>query len=162
MAFGDYYQKKARVLGDRAAQEPYTDASAYRKALEQAAYGDAGAEYGAGLKQVTNYLAGAGPMADSGGATALRRNLYSDIYGKARSRIGGGYAEYLASVLSARRNYLYQRELMKLANKQKKTGVGGVLGGLAGAGLGALAGGPMGASAGYNVGSNVGGNWGAF
>src|SRR5688572_32900090 len=61
-------------------------ANSYRAALERAAYGDAGREYGAGLDKVSSYLAGQGPMADSGGATALRRNLYSDIYGKARNR----------------------------------------------------------------------------
>jgi hypothetical protein len=115
------------------------DADIYRKALEKAAYGDAGQEYGAGLKGVTDYLAGSGPMADGGAGTALRTKLYSDIYGKARSKVQGGYSEYLAQLLQQRRNFIYQQRLAELM-KKGGTGVGGVVGGLAGSFLGPFAG----------------------
>ena len=114
-----------------------SQADAYRAALERAAYGDAGREYGAGLDKVSRFLAGQGPMADSGGAVALRRNLYSDIYGKARSRIGQGYASYLGETLAARRRHLYQLQLQRLAAKQNKVSgaerIAGAFGGVSGA-----------------------------
>lgn len=155
--YGEKSRFAARELAGR--QRSIGEADTYRAALERAAYGDAGAQYGAGLKQVTNYLAGAGPLADSGAATALRRGLYSDIYGKARSRIGQGYADYLGQTLSDRRRFRYQKAMQELANKQKRGGVLGTVGGIVGGIGGALVGGPAGAAAGYGAGSSLGGGY---
>ena len=153
--YGEKSRFASRELSGR--KGVFSEADAYRAALEKAAYGDAGAQYGAGLKQVSNYLASAGPLADSGAATSLRRGLYSDVYEKARSRIGSGYADYLGQALAGRRNFRYQKALQEAANKKKRTGVGGALGGIAGAIGGALIGGPVGAYAGYGAGSSLGG-----
>lgn len=164
MARGAEIRRQIRKEGftgyaDRVGQEQVMkEADLYRAALERAAYGDAGRQYGAGLGQITNYLAGAGPLADSGAATALRARLASQIYGAAAGRIGGGYADYLARALQAQRQYRYQRSLMKYAKDQQGGGgVGGALGGLVGGVGGFLLGGPPGAVAGYGVGSNMGG-----
>jgi hypothetical protein len=117
-------------------EAPYiAEADAYRKALEKAAYGDAGREYSQGLGQITNYLAGAGPLADSGAATALRYKLASHIYGGAKSKILGSYADFLREQMAARRAYQYQRELLAY---QKKLGKKGPLDYLAGAAGGAV------------------------
>jgi len=138
--YGEKSKFASRELAAR--QGVLNESNSYRAALESAAYGDAGAQYGAGLKQVTNYLAGAGPLADSGAATALRRGLYSDVYGKARSRIGQGYADYLGRALASKRNFRYQAAMQELANKKKKGGVLGAIGGAIGSVGGALLGRP--------------------
>lgn len=153
--YGEKSRFASRELAGR--RGVISEADTYRAALERAAYGDAGAQYGAGLRQVSSYLAGAGPMSDSGGANALRSRLYSDIYGRARSRIGSGYADYLGRALAGRRGYRYQRALAELAAKKKKSpwgAIGGAIGGIGGA----LIGGPPGAMAGASVGSTVGGS----
>jgi len=151
--YGEKGKYAQRELAQR--QGLLREADTYRSALEKAAYGDAGAQYGQGLNAITNYLAGAGPMADSGGATALRAKLASQVYGQARSRIGSGYADFLKQSLAQRKQYQYQLALQK-AQKGKKNPWGGVLG-AAGAVGGAIIGGPAGAYAGYNVGSGLGG-----
>lgn len=125
--------KKAKAL--IAPNDPMSDADAYRRALERAAYGDAGSEYGAGLGQVTNFLAGAGPLSDSGAATALKARLYSQVYGRARGRVQQGYADYLGQSLAAQQRYKYQLALQEAAKKKKRLGdyIGGAIGGVVGA-----------------------------
>ncbi len=115
-----------------------TTANVYRKALEKSAYGDFGREYGAGLNDITNYLARSGPLYDSGAATALRAKLASKLYGQAQSRIQGGYADYLKQLQMMRLQNSYQRELMKYQKKLQGGGgfwgtLGSVAGGVAGA-----------------------------
>lgn len=143
----------AQAAGDEAAAAPY------RAALEKASYRDAGLQYGAGMGQITNYLAGAGPMYDSGGATALRSKLASSIYGGAAGRIGNKYADYLAQIGHQRRQYQYQMALMKQQKKMQQTGFGGVAGAIAGGALSFLGGGPAGAAAGNGLGGGGGGSY---
>jgi hypothetical protein len=113
--YGEKGRYASRELAAR--QGVYSEADQYRAALERAAYGDAGQQYGAGLGQITNYLARSGPLADSGAGGALRAKLYGQIYGQARSRIGAGYADYLKQLLAKRRDYNYQYALQALQNK---------------------------------------------
>lgn len=154
---GDYMKKvKAGYAADQ--QQPFTDADAYRKALERAAYSDAGSQYGAGLNQITSYLAGAGPLADSGAGNALRAKLASSIYGGANSRIGQDYASYLGNALQSRRAFLYQLALMK-QQKKLQGGGGNPLARIAGAVGGFFAGGPAGAAAGYGLGAGYPGSY---
>lgn len=112
-------------------------ANQYRAALEKAAYGDFGRQYGAGLGQITNYLARSGPLADSGAGTALRAKLASQLYGQAQSRIGSGYADYLGNLFQGRNAYNYQRSLLEYQKRLNKRSpleqVGGFLAGAGGA-----------------------------
>ena len=134
-----------------------SQANSYRTALERSAYSDAGRQYGQGINDITRYLAGAGPMGDSGGATALRARLASQVYGGAQSRIGGGYADLLRQLIQGRQGYRYQRQLELLRQKgQKKKGPLDYLAGAAGGVIGGLTGGPPGAVAGYGAGSSIG------
>lgn len=153
--YGEKGKFAQRELASR--QGALNEADMYRSALERAAYGDAGRQYGQGLGQISSYLAGAGPLADSGAATALRARLASGIYGQAAGRIGQGYASYLGNLMNQRRNFRYQQALLRLQQKlQPHTGIGGVLGGLAGTALGSLAGG-YGAALGGRLGAGIGG-----
>ena len=111
-------------------------AEAYRAALERAAYGDAGSQYGQGMDQITRYLAGAGPMADSGGATALKYKLASQVYGGARNRINSGYAQYLDNAMNQARQYRYNAMAQKASKPKWWQSVLGAAGGVAGAAIG--------------------------
>lgn len=108
-------------------------ADTYRKALERSAYGDFGRDYGAGLNDITSYLARSGPLADSGGATALRARLASQLYGQAQSRIQGGYADYLRQLQLLRQQNQYAMQLAKYQKQQQGGGFWGTLGSVAGA-----------------------------
>lgn len=156
--YGEKGRYASQELGQR--QGLMGDANSYRAALERAAYQDAGSQYGAGLGQISGYLARSGPLADSGAATALRARLASQVYGAASNRIGGGYADYLGQAMNARRAYNYQRQLMayqkKLAKKNPWSSVLGAAGGIGGA----LIGGPAGAAIGSSVGGSIGGGGG--
>jgi len=138
-----------------AQNDPYGQADQYRAALEKQAYGDSGAAYGQGLDAITRYLAGAGPLADSGAATALKYKLASSVYGKARSQVAGGYADFLRQMLAQKQQYMYQMALARQQKKDSKKGfsIPGAIGGA----LGFVAGGPGGALAGYGAGSGMGG-----
>lgn len=154
------YGEKGKFAGrELASRRGLTrQADQYRAALERAAYSDAGRQYGAGLDRVTASLAGMGPLADSGAATALRAKLASQIYGNAQSQIGRGYADYLGQALRARQQFAYQKALANYQkNAQKRGGWASTLAGIGGAAGGFLLGGPMGAAVGYGVGSSVGG-----
>ena len=113
----------------------------YLSALEKAAYNDAGAKYGQGLSQITNYLAGAGPLADSGASTALRYKLASQVYGGAKSRIGNSYADFIRAQIEQKRQYQYQKALMEYQKKLNKKGPLDYLAGAAGGVLGQVGGG---------------------
>ena len=116
-----------------------TNANVYRSALEKSAYGDFGRQYGAGLNDITSYLARSGPLYDSGAATALRANLASKLYGQAQSRIQGGYADYLKQLQMMRIQNAYQKELLKYQKKvQGGGGFWGTLGSIAGGVAGAV------------------------
>lgn len=156
--------ERRRLKREAYEQEPFRDANAYRIALEKAAYADAGRQYGAGLGDISSYLARSGPLADSGAGTALRARLASQIYGAAAGRIGGGYADYLRQAIQAQRNFRQQWLLMKRQRdlQQQQSGPGQFLGGALGAGVGFLAGGPYGAAAGYGAGSRIGGGGGGY
>lgn len=145
------------VKGMKAKEDARYDSEAnqYLTSLQKAAYSDAGAQYGQGLDSITRYLAGAGPLADGGAPAALKYRLASQVYGGANRQILGSYAEYLKQLQAQRRAYYYQQALLKLQKKQQSTGIGGFLGGAAGAVGGALLGGPAGAYAGYQMGSNL-------
>lgn len=123
-----------------AAQQPFTDAEAYRQALSKAAYGDIAPAFNQGVEGINAQLAGAGPLADSSARAALTSRLASGLYRNAANRVGQGYASYLGNALSARRNYNYQLALMKAQQPsflQSVTGaVGGALGGIFGRGGG--------------------------
>lgn len=128
--WSQYSSGRQRGAQEKVFNEVSGEADLYRKALEKAAYGQAGNEYSGGLNDITNFLARSGPLADSGAKLALQKRLYSQIYGQARNQIGMGYAQYLAQALAAQRNYKYQKAFAKL----QQTGVGGFLGGIAGIG----------------------------
>lgn len=154
---GGRYGEKSRFAAQELAARRglYSEADRYRAALEKAAYGDFGRQYGAGLGDITNYLARSGPLADSGAGTALRAKLASQLYGQAQSRIGGGYADYLARLLQQRRGYGYQAALQRQQQNQSQGGGWGrALGSIAGGVGGAILGGPAGAAAGYQIGSS--------
>jgi hypothetical protein len=154
------YNKKV----ERAAEKYYVDqdeagSSQYLKALQKAVYGDAGAQYGQGLGDITNYLAKSGPLADGGAGTALRYKLASQVYGGANRNIQNSYAEYLRQMYQKRQDYNYQKMLMDLEkNKHSQGKAGRAAGGVAGAAAGYFVGGPSGAAAGYGAGSG-GGGW---
>lgn len=153
------YGEKGRYASQELAQRQGVmgDANSYRAALERAAYQDAGSQYGAGLGQISGYLARSGPLADSGAATALRARLASQTYGAAAGRVGSGYADYLGQAMKDRQAFNYQRQLMAYQKRLgKKSPWSSILGAVGGIG-GALIGGPPGAAIGSSVGSAVGG-----
>jgi hypothetical protein len=152
------YGEKSRFAAQELAGRRgiYSEADRYRAALEKATFGDFGRQYGAGLGQITNYLARSGPLADSGAATALRAKLASQLYGQAQSRIGGGYADYLAQLLKQRRGYGYQAALQRMSqNQNRNKSVGSWIGSALGGVGGAILGGPAGAAAGYQIGGSL-------
>lgn len=145
--YGEKGRFAVQELGQR--QGLTGEADQYRQALQRATYQQLSPEFEQGLARITSGLAGAGPLADSGQASALRARLASGIYGQAAGRIGGSYADYLGSILKQRRGYNYQRQLMAYNKKLNKKGIGSTIaGGLAGGLGGFLGGGPAGAVAG--------------
>jgi hypothetical protein len=152
------YGEKGKYAAQELAQRKgmLGEADSYRAALERAAYSDAGAQYGAGNTQIANYLAGAGPMADGGAATALRYKLASSTYGAAKSRIGNSYADFLKQMLAQRRQYNYQRALADQQNKANKKGPLDYFAGAVGGAAGMYAGGaPKGVAQTYGSGSRM-------
>lgn len=114
----------------------YGPANAYKAAL----MGAAGEQVSAGVPQINSYLAGAGPLADSGARAALAARLSGKAYGGVQT----GYAQYLAALLRARQAFRYQSALLKQQRQAQQTGIGGVLGGIGGAVLGGPIGGAIG------------------
>jgi len=127
--YGEYEPKKDSVWYSRAYNQAAKaktaqaragvvgEADIYRKALEKAEYGQLSRDLSQGNQGITNYLAGAGPLADSGVQNTLRTKLASQLYGAAQGRTQGGYASYLRELMGQRRNYEYQMKLQKQAQK---------------------------------------------
>ena len=156
------YLKKVKAGADVEDNRIFqSEADTYLGSLEKSAYGDAGRKYGAGLGQITNFLARSGPLADSGAGTALRTRLASNVYGGAQSRIGNCYADFIRRALEQRRQFNYQQALDKQRDRRNKKGPLDYLAGAAGGAAGFALGGPAGAAAGYGVGSSLGGSQGA-
>src|SRR5205809_2129116 len=109
MAYAPYQRLVRGFTPKYAAAEaqPFNDANAYGTALAKSEYGNAGRAYAQGLGGLQGYLSTQGPLGDSGARAALGARLASNIYGGAQSRIGQGYASYLAQALAARRAYNY-------------------------------------------------------
>lgn len=111
--------------------------AAYKAALERALYGQASELYGQGIAGITSALAGGGPLADSGAATALRARLFSQIYGAAKNRSLQSYSDYLANYLSQQRQFNYQKQLMKYQRDVNRPTFWDYLSGAAGGAAGA-------------------------
>lgn len=123
------YQKRRKT--DVAAQDAET--AAYQAALEKAMYAQLGPQFSQGLDRITNYLAGAGPLADSGARTALARQLYSQLLQRGQGQVLGGVSDLIGNLIRQRQQYRYQSQLLAQQKKAQQTGLGGVLGGVAGA-----------------------------
>ena len=145
----DFRTEDQKLLGE---------ADLYRKALEKAAYGAVGPAFSQGLQGISGYLSHAGPLADSGARAALSARLASGLYGGAARQVAGGYSDYLSQALRDRRQFQYQLALQKAQKKAQQTGLGGVLGGIAGTVLG----GPFGGAAGTWLGNQVFGSGGSY
>jgi hypothetical protein len=137
-------------------QKILTEADLYRQALAKGAYGEAGRGLSSGLQGISGYLSSRGPLADSGAGAALSSRLAGGLYGQASNQVAGGYAQYLAKAMNARRQYQYQLALLKAQQKAQQTGFGGVVGGIAGAALG----GPLGGYLGSKLWGGIGGGGG--
>lgn len=118
------------------------DAEMYRSNLEKAAYAQASPEFSQGIGRITNYLAGSGPLADSGARTALLSRLSGQIYGGIRGKVAGGYSDFLGNLLQQRRQHRYNMELAKYM-KGNKSAIGQIARVGAGVGVGVLSGNPM-------------------
>lgn len=127
----------------------------YRNNYQNAVYQSLGPQFQQGLSAITNNLAGAGPLADSGARMAMARQLGSQIYGQAAGQIGQGSADFLGNLLNQRMGYRYQSQLMRQQQQMNKPTAGDVAGGLIGTGIGAFTGG-LGSSLGKNI---VGGGY---
>lgn len=144
-----------QILSERA--NGSREADVYRNAIEKASYAQLGPRFTQGLSSVQGRLAGMGPLADSGAATALKARLASSIYNTATGQITGSYADILKQRISAAQQYRYQSQLLKQQKQQQKKSPWQTALGIAGGVGGALVGGPTGAYAGYNIGSGIGG-----
>lgn len=114
------------------------EADQYRAALERGVYQNLGGRFSQGLGQITRGLAGApSPLADSGGANALRLKLAGDIYGQAQGQIGNQYADYLRELYGGKRRFSYQKQLTQYQNRQNRPNfwetAAGAAGGIGGA-----------------------------
>jgi hypothetical protein len=138
--YGEKSGLAARELASRKGLS--NEANAYRQALERATYVQLGNQFTQGLGQINRGLAGApSPVADSGGANALRMKLAGDIYGRASGMIGGQYADYLKQLYGGRRNFSYQKQLLKYQRDLNKPDFGEIIGGALGGIGGSFAGG---------------------
>lgn len=126
------YQKQT----DLQQAELNRDLSTYQTALQKALYGSLGPEFRQGLDSINSYLATQGPLFDSGARGKLASRLASNIYGKYAQGVSSGSADFISNYLRQRQLYNYQLALQKAANK--KTGLGGVIGGLIGTGASAF------------------------
>jgi hypothetical protein len=135
MGWRDYSQGRQNKIQDQVYADVTRDTDMYRKAVEKAAYGQAGDQYAGGLGDITNFLAKSGPLYDSGAKMALQKRLYSLIYGQARNQIGAGYADYLKQALQAQRNQRYQ---LALQRAQKRNPLDYITAAAGGVGMAAL------------------------
>lgn len=113
----EYLAKLGGEKGRFAAQELsqrkgiFSQANIYKNAYLQGL----GPQFTQGLSAINSRLAGMGPMADSGGAIALRQRLASQIYGQAQR----GYADYLGNALGEKRRNAYQMALAKASQPKQ-------------------------------------------
>lgn len=131
--------RRAKLQQGALDQQPFNDANAYKQALMAAA----GEQVSAGLPGINSFLAGQGPLADSGARASLAARLAGQAYGGVQS----GYARYLADALARRRAYQYQTALLKYQKSLQQTGLGGILGGIGGS----IIGGPVGGAIGTKI-----------
>lgn len=122
---------------------PYLESQAdlYRKYAEKATYGQLGPEFRSGINSITNYLSGAGPMADSGFKNALMARLAGDIYNRASGQIGSSTADFLRRLLEQRQAWRYGSQSQDKQNEANKKGFGDYAAQAVGAAAGAYAGG---------------------
>lgn len=115
------------------------EANSYRAALERGVYQNLGNQFSQGLGQINRSLAGApSPMADSGGANALRMKLAGNIYGQAQGQIGTNYADYLRELYGGKRRFSYQKQLMAYERKNRQPTLAEIGAGAAGGAGGAI------------------------
>src|SRR5690242_3607944 len=132
MALTPRVQRLSNLLSTRLAAQDQADIYGPANAYRQALLGAAGENVSQGIGSINNYLAGAGPLGDSGARAALSARLAASQYGGVQTN----YANYLAAALRARQQYRYQQALLKAQRKAQQTGLGGIAGGVAGAFLG--------------------------
>lgn len=126
-----------QALRDQAASDAQNYAqqsAAYRMALQRGTWDTLGPEFSQGLGAINNQLAGAGPLADSGAATALRSRLAGNIYGRAQGMLGQGMADFAANSFGQMNT---NRNNLRLLQYQRSMQPGG-FGNFLGKGLGAL------------------------
>lgn len=96
MSFYDDLKKQAMQQHRQNVQQAEDmEGNRYLAALQKAAGLGASQEFGQGLSQITNSLAGMGPLADSGAANSLRARLLSNVYARQRQTILKGYLDFL-------------------------------------------------------------------
>lgn len=132
------------------------DTSAYRMALERAAYGNLGPQFQQGMAGVNGFLSGQGPLSDSGARSALTTRLAGDIYGRANQQVTQGVAGLTGDLIGQRNSFKNQLALLRYQKKLQGSGFGQFAGRVVGGGLGFLVGGPQGAAIGAGVGGSFG------
>jgi hypothetical protein len=114
------------------------EADTYRAALERGVYQQLSPQFSQGLSRITGHLAGAGPLADSGYANALRSQLGAQIYGQAQGQIGGKYSDYLSELYGGKRRFSQQKQLMQYERKTRQPTFAEIIAGAAGGAGGAV------------------------
>lgn len=150
----DYAAASKKRRGDMQTAEDMRDIDQYRGTVEKAAYGAINPALQGGYASINNYLAGAGPLADSGAGAALKARLASSIYGEAAGRVQSGVSDLVGNIINKRRDFQNQLALLKYQKKLQSTGPGGALGGFIG-GIAGSAAGPIGASIGAKLGGGL-------
>lgn len=150
--------QKMRNEESQLVDQPYQQ---YRSALEKSGYDTLGRNARGALDYASNYLAGSGPLADSGASRTLPAGMISGLIGKTNDMIGERSADFLGGLLGRRVDERYKIREEK-RNKKKGGGVGGVIKRIAGAGIGAITSGgnPLGAIGGFLGAGSGGGNQG--
>jgi hypothetical protein len=135
-----YGEKSGLAAKELAARRGLSnEANSYRAALERGVYQNLGNRFSQGLGQINRSLAGApSPMADSGGANALRMKLAGDIYGQAQGQIGTTYADYLRELYGGKRRFSYQKQLMAYERKNRQPTFAETIAGAAGGAGGSI------------------------
>lgn len=120
----DQVLQVAKGMRRRKTEKDFADIEAqselYRKAAQKAAYDQLGPEFRGSLDQATNYIAGLGPLADSGARTAIGSRLASAYLQRAGGQVTGGVADIIGNLIKQRQQYAYQSQLMQQQAKQNK------------------------------------------
>ena len=138
---------KMRAAEGQLVDQPYQQ---YRSTLEKSGYDTLGRNARGALDYASNYLAGSGPLADSGAARTLPAGMISGLIGRTNDMIGERSADFLGSLIGKRVDERYKEREEKRKKKQGG-GIGGVIKRIAGAGVGAITSGgnPLGAISGF-------------